>query len=625
MSERQSILRLKVVGTETVKNDLSQIEAAGFRTARNLQRAYDVARQTTPRTPEGIAARETVRDIEKQLVGQHILWKMTDQAITAQRRLQLEAGKAETGRGTSAAMIQQGAFSALTAMGSRRILRQGAGMVAQQMIGAAGIGQEVGLAIGGFLYGGLGLGTIAMVGATAAAYYRKIAEDAKAVKTIEAERLELHKKINETLREEAENTPLGKKYESAAKEAEASADANYRRIQELRAEEGMFGHVTEAMKRIGGGKPDEVRRLLTKAMEEDRAKSIELAAIAKAEAPFILRYKSEDQDLRAYEARIGAMAAGPRRDEQALSLERSREMRTIARHAEERTRAAMIIKDEEERAAKLKEIETERQVAVLSGNRVYAYKLQGFQQKQADDRLALERSAEDAHVNLTLQGYERDQQNMVNHYRRLWDDRKKAGKEVEVLERQAADSLTALSEAHARENEARVAKISRDIYEQIRFTTYQIENVTGAFNALGPSGLARRKMELEYPGVSPVRIWNKVEADRRLQLAQSARQQITAAHPLAMYAEFKRDIDEKMSFGLMGKGEANAQLQAYLRKVIGPGSGGQYMDAVGYVHHIQSALLKGDDVTKEQLAEMRGLNEKLTVLIREGMPIKAGH
>jgi len=90
---RESILRLKVVGTETVKNDLSQIEAAGFRTARNLQRAYEVARQTTPRTPEATAARETVRDIEKQLVGQHAIWKMTDESITAQRRMNLETAK----------------------------------------------------------------------------------------------------------------------------------------------------------------------------------------------------------------------------------------------------------------------------------------------------------------------------------------------------------------------------------------------------------------------------------------------------------------------------------------------------------------------------------------------------
>jgi len=150
---RESILRLKVVGTETVKNDLSQIEAAGFRTARNLQRAYDVARQTTPRTPEGIAARETVRDIEKQLVGYHSLWKMTDQAITAQRRLQLEAGKAETAGGG-----QGGMFSG---MGQKRILRQMIGFEASRALGnIPGIGQEAGLIAGGFLYGSPMLGAV---------------------------------------------------------------------------------------------------------------------------------------------------------------------------------------------------------------------------------------------------------------------------------------------------------------------------------------------------------------------------------------------------------------------------------------------------------------------------------
>ena len=106
-------------------------------------------------------------------------------AAYAAKRNQLMAGGAGGAGGVGEAEIQKGALGALVQMGSKRILRQGAGMVAQQMFNTPGIGQEIGLIVGGALYGGptiagmAALGGIAAVGAAVAAYFRDANEDAK--------------------------------------------------------------------------------------------------------------------------------------------------------------------------------------------------------------------------------------------------------------------------------------------------------------------------------------------------------------------------------------------------------------------------------------------------------------
>ena len=273
MSERQSILRMKVVGTETVKSDLASLEAAVRRQNTNFQRAFQVAEQKVRGgTPDANAAQENAQSMARQLAGTQALYNMTKKAreegaraqletrsekeyvaaemakikavdvrtkqetkISQQaakekaaadqsyykftetmgerklrilteeynRQRQLHAGNAQalarideayarqrnaillggTGGGlasqVNADTIQMGAFGALTQMGSRRIMRQGIGMMAQQMLNLPGIGQQVGLAAGGFLYGGPILGTAAIGASAIARGYQDAVEGAK--------------------------------------------------------------------------------------------------------------------------------------------------------------------------------------------------------------------------------------------------------------------------------------------------------------------------------------------------------------------------------------------------------------------------------------------------------------
>ena len=193
MSERQSILRLKVVGFENTKSAVADLQKEIMRIATVAMPRQDkiIGQQILggfdPKAAVATWNAMVVR--QQQMIGSLTQLSLHENAQIARAKellrlktdiLQRSQGLTTAGRGgTSADTIQQGAFGALTAMGSRRILRQGAGMVAQQMMNTPGIGQEVGLALGGFLYGGPVLGTIAAVGSATAAYFRDANEGAK--------------------------------------------------------------------------------------------------------------------------------------------------------------------------------------------------------------------------------------------------------------------------------------------------------------------------------------------------------------------------------------------------------------------------------------------------------------
>ena len=91
MSERQSILRMKVVGTETVKSDLASLEAAVRRQNTNFQRAFQVAEQKVRGgTPDANAAQENAQSMARQLAGTQALYNMTKKAREEGARAQLE-------------------------------------------------------------------------------------------------------------------------------------------------------------------------------------------------------------------------------------------------------------------------------------------------------------------------------------------------------------------------------------------------------------------------------------------------------------------------------------------------------------------------------------------------------
>jgi len=190
---RESILRMKAVGFENTKSAVADLQKEIRRIATVAMPRQDKIIEQQIRgglDPKAAVATWNAMVVrQQQMIGSLTQLSLHENAQIARAKellrlktdiLQRSQGLTTAGRGgTSADTIQQGAFGALTAMGSRRILRQGAGMVAQQMMNTPGIGQEVGLALGGFLYGGPVLGGIALAGSVVAAYFRDVNEGAK--------------------------------------------------------------------------------------------------------------------------------------------------------------------------------------------------------------------------------------------------------------------------------------------------------------------------------------------------------------------------------------------------------------------------------------------------------------
>ena len=152
-------------------------------TAISIQQTNEVKAAKTVQATKEETAKFNMRQLKEGEAAQANYW------LAEQRQRQRTKAEKE-----GAGDIEQGVFSGLLKMGSRRIIRQGVGMVAQQVLDSAGVGQEVGLAVGGFLYGGLALGTIATAGSVIAAYFRSVNEDSKrATAAIKAYGQELEK------------------------------------------------------------------------------------------------------------------------------------------------------------------------------------------------------------------------------------------------------------------------------------------------------------------------------------------------------------------------------------------------------------------------------------------------
>jgi hypothetical protein len=151
MYERDRLLATQsaLVNQEAAKQGHAR-ELVDLRTHITAKMAMEANAAQSIRTIQAETAKFNQRQLKDGEAAQAAYW-MAEQK--QRQKANMEA--------TGSKDIEKGVFSGMLAIGGRRIIRQGAGLAAQELIGAAGAGQEVGLALGGFLYGGPVLGAIA--------------------------------------------------------------------------------------------------------------------------------------------------------------------------------------------------------------------------------------------------------------------------------------------------------------------------------------------------------------------------------------------------------------------------------------------------------------------------------
>jgi len=749
-------LRYKVEGESQAKASLDRMDAAIKKESTNLKRQEEVAEQKDKGAGilwvEIASAKKAAQDTAATLASMQTSRNVLNSTLESGRRQILEASalaaRAKATAGVGEAEIQKGAFGALVQMGSKRILRQGAGMVAQQMFNTPGIGQEIGLIVGGALYGGptiggmAALGGIAAVGAAVAMLYRNANEGAKqaaiATQQFSKELSSLGKQAAESSTSLDTATKFAeriKTMQEGAVQGAVAAGAEKRKATERSMADEILMKVeswfTGGERKTGYGR---LRAALTRSEKAQTTIAGDLEEELLKQRPI-----DEQRTEMRHRGQLNLIAAQSRpsssqRDRDVFDAEvRLRRDDLAARQKEGLAEAAFNVKHTVDLAAASdKELEIQRdklkgrilvdkeaaaafakaeadnlaihQSAVLAmehqqrlpatykrekelDEAKIAADQEKFRRKQEDDGLKKTLDAEGAFNvaknKVQLEGFDLERKNLEEQHKSqrqavFFDTTKTAGdmanlvkiQEQEVAEqnikaeRNKGDTLRQLEGQTAVVNRSRLAS---DIEWQERSialhrqwgesASADIEKVHDAYlglvkaqndeafgsmmKSLGmqaavargtatPFDLIRHQLSEHYPNATPGQLDMAAGAQRGAQTAQWLQPQLESLHPLQQFEKYKKDMEEALSHDPKGQEKLKDAHQLLYNKgeqlinsVLGPRGGGQYMDATSYAHSIQSSLIKGDDVTKEQLAELKKLAAYLQQMVRDGLVMKA--
>jgi len=774
MSERQSILRMKVVGTETVKSDLASLEAAVRRQNTNFQRAFQVAEQKVRGgTPDANAAQENAQSMARQLAGTQALYNMTKKAREEGARAQLEtrsekeyvaaemakikavdvrtkqetkisqqaakekaaadqsyykftetmgerklrilaeeynhqrqlhAGNAQAlaridqaylrqrdaimaggggqGGGINGKEMQSSTLGALIQMGSKRILRQGAGMVAQQIGNVPGIGQEIGLIVGGALYGGptiagmATLGGIATVGAGVAAYYRSANETAKTITDSRLAYEKEHRRPMEFSKElnKPASTSLGDKYREEAKAAKDQAAEIIVEEKRRQAARGIIDRAAadwQTATSASGMSHDVIARewaryrqhkLLVEAQRWDK--------IAKKEDEVASFQRGEDRGTKVASARVAAMHPGSAQRKAALDLEATLAYRAVNRDAMAEARAAKQIVNEQEKAARLAEIAANRNADIAALDKVYKYKEQSLAQKEIETAKLEQHNLVISQNAASKEGFDRERADLDAKHKKERLDYQAEGKPTGILRsiqgqeqialfkkerRIEADSLRQVENETALVNRTRSqeeitlqelsinlererGKVGREAAKELLEGTRnlfaerkKIELADIATNQRIRLGMIRGTMDPYEVKREELRRQNKytpeeikaiIQGEKTGDSAAFVKQERMQKSPKMQLDEYNKSLQQAITTGQMGWVEGMRRRMDKAQELLGPRQGGEFMDALSYSRSIQSKASADASIPKETRDAMRAVQKDIADMLRMGITIR---
>jgi len=577
---------------------------------------------------------------------------------------------------------------ALGGFGAKMILGHASGMMAGGMTNDKGLGQIIGSTVGAALFGGpavaaavAGMETVGVAISTA----RESANDLADAQERHAEATRKSAAWMKALSGGyVYTTKAGAAYASQAQQESEAADASFKTQKKRYRELGYFSHGLMA---IGAGISSGDMHNTSYDQSQAIDKKEEKDHIAKMER--VRGYAVEERTIAAKEAVYGAQVAvksaedvakytdGPELKRRQLAARQGGEMHKYMAETREGNRQFEREKNELYNADKIdlaaigRVNKEQKEYNKDRGQGQNLLEKKHGKEVDAQDRdfaiqVANEKmDAQQAHVNATEVGYQKEVDLLKIKHQKEQDDYKTAGRDkaaVTQLGQRQADENAALdfkrdknaTDTHTRmANQYKVARhemraVDAEWAEQERAakeageSTQQIRQRKLDFYAIDSAkrseaikdevfqNKARRAM-LEGADQKDTRVQMLMHQDHNLtreqaetvvqsqmeaETAQFAKQETRKLHPQREYGDYKRDMDRAVAQGSMTKDDEKYLLKQRARELLGGGMGGEVTNAVAHWQKVQSSIIQKDDLPKRTLEETRKLRDELRELNR---------